>query len=83
MAKLSEDLWTARLTLEERRKPSDPSTIFLGELANLLEEYDVIGLLELRIKLDEPQPDNTPVDRLYPIQHPIFSLGKGEPEETE
>ena len=78
MAKLSEDLWTARIALEEHRKSGDPSTVFLGELANLLEEHDVTCLVELRIALDEPQPDNTPVGRPLPSQYPIFRLGKTE-----
>lgn len=52
MARLSDDLWIARMILEERREGHDPSTVFLGELANLLEEQGISGLVELRIKLD-------------------------------
>ncbi len=52
MAKLSENLWAARIALEKHREPGDPSTVFLGELANLLEEHDITILVGLRIKLD-------------------------------
>lgn len=83
MAKLSENLWTARIALEEHREPGDPSTVFLGTLANLLEEHDITSLVELRIKLDELQPDNTPVNHPLPSQRPVFRLGKKESEETE
>lgn len=81
--KLSEDLWAARIKLEKHREPGDPSTVFLGELANLLEEQDITCLMKLRIALNELQSDNTPVGPLLPSQYPLFELGKGKSKETE
>ena len=52
MAKISDDLWIARLRMEVNRHSRDPSTVFLGDLANVLEEYSVTTVAELRIRLD-------------------------------
>lgn len=50
--RLSEEVWGVRFMLEERFRRGDPSFVWVGELANLLEEFDVKDLGELRDKLD-------------------------------
>ncbi len=57
MAKISDDLWIARLRMEVNRHSRDPSTVFIGELANVLAEYSVTTVAELRIRLDMVAPD--------------------------
>lgn len=45
--RLSHALWRARFALEARLRPDDPSWVFVGDLANALEEHDVHSLGEL------------------------------------
>ena len=45
--RLSEKLWEARAALEAGRRPGDPSWVWLGELANALEESDIKDTAEL------------------------------------
>lgn len=51
--KLSDRLWRARFILETRRGKGDPSAVFLGDLANLVAEYDIRTPEALREQLEK------------------------------
>jgi len=56
---LGERLWRIRFEMERLRNHGDTSLMWLGDLANTLEEYDVGTVAELRIHLDGGDVDGS------------------------
>lgn len=52
LERVSHRLWIARIYLENQRTPGDPSVVFLGDLANILEEFDIATPEALRERLE-------------------------------
>ena len=50
---LGERLWRLRFELERGRRHGDESLIWLGDLANLLEEHGIDGPWTLRVVIEE------------------------------
>lgn len=60
LERVSHRLWRARIDLENQRSPGDPSVVFLGDLANILEEFDIATPEELRIRLGHGEAMDNP-----------------------
>lgn len=52
---LSHRLWRLRFLLEDQRGPGDPSLVWLGDLANVLEEHDVANVEQLQDRLADSE----------------------------